>query len=340
MATLGTGKMTLGEAVKREDPNGQQAQMVDVLSQVNAVLQDASFQECNNGTFHQATRVASEPTGQDRIYNEGVSATIGVTEMVTEPTQLLDDRASVDSALLLHQPNPAQFRSEEEDIHMRGISKTLASRVFDGNRATNPKQITGINNRSDYNQLSSSYVYDNAGGNASVTANKTSLYIIQWGARKVTMTHPRNVPGGAMFGLMRTDLGEDLITDPRVSTKAFLGVQTYFSVQFGLFIYDPRMIKRVVNISTTNIDGVDDISWDEEIMFEAVGDLEDNGEGAVIYTNKTLWTQMRKRANEKGNASFTMSEEGEGPFAKKVMFFDTIPIHRVDQITNVQATVS
>ena len=340
MATLSTGKLTLQQLATREDPNGQTAQLVDVISQVNAIIADSMMIECNNGTFHQASRVVSEPSGTERAYNAGVPATVGITEVVTEPTSMIDDRLVMDSAEILHTPNPAQTRMDEETLHLKGMAKQFASRIFDGNRSTSPLQINGINNRSDYNALSSDFVYDNAKGNASATANKSSLYIIQHGLRRFALTHPRNDPGGTNMGLKKRDMGEDMVVDARVSTNSFPAFQTWFELHFGLFIYDPRMIKRIVNISTTNIDGVDDFSWDEEVMFDAVGDLEDNGVGAVIYVNKTIWTQMRKRANEKGNATFTMATEGEGPFAKKVLFFDTIPIHRVDQITNVQATVS
>ncbi len=74
-------------------------------------------------------------------------------------------------------------------------------------------------------------------------------------------------------------------------------------------------------------------------MIDAFNDLEDGGMGAVIYCNRTVKSQMMKRANEKGNASFTQDREGEGPFAKPVLRFWGIPVREVAQITNVQSRV-
>ena len=339
MATF-TGRMTLAELVKREDPNGQAAELVDAISQVNAILEDTMMIECNNGNFHQATRVAEEPSGTTRAYNAGISPTVGVTEVITEPVAMIDNLWQADEALMLHSANPAKERLDEEELHIKGMAKQFASIIFDGNRDTDPNTIQGINNRDDYKNLGTGYVYDNAKGDASATANKSSIYVIQHGKKRFTLLHPRNDPGtGGSYGIKKKDMGIDLVADSIATTKVYPAVRTWFELHFGMFIYDARMVKRMCNISTTNIDGVDDFSWDEEIMFDMLGDLEDNGDGAVIYCNKTILAQIRKRSNVKGNGYFTESK-GEGPFARPVLFFDGIPIHRVDQITNVQAQVT
>jgi hypothetical protein len=75
-------------------------------------------------------------------------------------------------------------------------------------------------------------------------------------------------------------------------------------------------------------------------MIDAYNDLEYNGKGCVILCNRTVLAQAQKRANEKGNAFFTMDTEGEGPFARPVTRFMGIPMERVDQITNTQSQVS
>ena len=220
--------------------------------------------------------------------------------------------------------------------------KTHVSRIFNSNRATSPLQINGINNRSDYNALSSDYVYDNAGGNASATANKTSIYLIQFGEGMVTFLFPRNDSIGNTMGMPISlqDFGEDIIADSVVSTKKYPAWRTWFEIHFGLGIHDPRTIKRIVNISTSNIDGVDDFSFDEDLLIDATNDFEHGGRGAVIVCNRTIKAQMQKRANEKGNAQYTQDMEGDGVFARKVLRFWGIPIAEVAQITNTQATVS
>lgn len=344
MATLALGtSLTLAELMRRETPDGNLADLVDVLNETNAITQDATWIPCNRRTMHQDTQTASEPSGETRIYDQGVAVEAGVSQLVTEPTEMLDGRSNVDAAKMDHQPGGAgPSRTQEDGFFLRGMTKTFVGRLFSGNRAINVGQINGINNRSDYNALSSDYVFDNAGGNASATVNKTSIYIIQWGMKQVNLIYPRNdAPNGSpQFPISQEDLGRDLVVDERVSTKQFLAYRTYFQIHFGIFIHDPRTIKRIVNISTTNIDGVDDFSFDEDLLIEAITELENDGAGAVMYINKTVFAQMAKRANEKGNAQYTMDVEGEGPFAKRVLRFWGIPFKRVDQITSTQETVS
>ncbi len=339
MATLALGtELTIAELVNREDPNGMMAQLVDVISETNKIVQDATWIECNNGTYHEDTRILSEPTGDERIYDMGVAREAGRTEKVIEPTCMLDGLSVVDAAKLRHTPDELAARLMEDQFFFRGMSKTFASRLFDGSRSTDPTQINGINNRSDYNALSSDYTYDNAGGAASATANKTSIYIVQWGFKKANLIYPRNDPNaGTEFGIKMEDFGKDLVTDANASTKQFPAWRTWFENHFGIFIHDPRCLKRIVNISTTNIDNVDDFSFDEDYLIDAVVDLEYDGDGAVIYCNRTVMGQIWKRAKDKSNVNFTIQD---GPFGKPIPAFQMIPIKRVDKITSTQSTVS
>jgi len=340
MATLATGTdLTLAELVNREDPNGQMAQLVDVISETNKIVQDATWIECNDGTKHEDTRTLTEPSGTERLYDEGVTREAGRTEPVIEPVCMLDGLSVVDAAKLRHTPDELASRLMEDQFFLRGMSKTFCTRLFDGNRTTNARQINGINSSvRDYAALSSDYTYDNAGGAASVTANKTSMYIIQWGMKKVNLIYPRNDPNGDMrYGIKMEDFGKDLIADRNVGTKSYPAWRTWFECHFGIFIHDPRCIKRVVNISTTNIDSVDDFSFNEDYLIDAVVDLEYDGDGAVIYCNRTVMGQIWKRAKDKANVNFTVDRD---PFGKPIAMFQTIPIKRVDKITSVQATIS
>lgn len=343
MATRALGTtLTMAELVRREAPDGTAATIVDVISEENEINKFAQWEMCNRITMHQISRNASEPAGSTRMYNQGVTPEAGVTEIVTEPTEMLDGVSIVDSALIRHQPDQAQARATEDGIFIRGMFKTHVNRIFNSNRATSPLQINGINNRADYNTLSSDFVFDNAGGNASATANKTSIYIIQFGEGMTTFIFPRNDSIGNTMGMPISlqDFGEDLVADSVVSTKTFPAWRTWFEIHFGLAIHDQRTIKRIVNISTTNIDGVDDFSFDENLMVDATTEMEHGGRGAVIFVNRAIKAQMQKRANEKGNAQYTQDMEGDGVFAKPVLRFWGIPVAEVAQITSTQATVS
>ncbi len=353
MSTRAFGtNLTLAELVRREDPDGSMADIVDVLSQTNAIVMDSTWIRANDGSSHQHTRAVTEPTGAERMFGQGVQREAGVTEVVNEPTCLLSGLSVPDADMMRQQPEgPELARAAEDAFFINGLTKTHVSRIFDGDRATHPLHINGINNRADYNALSSDYVFDNAGGNASVTANKTSIYFIQFGHKMVNWIYPRgmapNTSGisneiskSTVGPITMRDFGEDLMQDPlnTTNTAMYPAFRSWFVVAFGIDIADPRMIKRIVNISTTNIDGVDDFSFDENPMIDAFNELENGGMGAVIYCNRTVKAQMMKRANIKGNA-FIQAIEGEGPFARPVLRFWGIPVREVAQITNTQATV-
>ena len=262
MATYALGTyLTIAELIRREDPKGNLAQIIDVLNEENRILEDMTWLECNSGTYYEDTRTASEPAGSERAYDEGVNPEAGVSEKILEPTCLFNGLSEVDEKKFQHAPEPGAARLQEDGFFMRGLTKTFVSRFFDGNRATDQRQIMGINNRSRYSTLqtfgSETEVFDNAEGNASATANKTSIYCIQWGEKKVNMIYPRNdAPSDGGLPIKMEDFGRTIQTDVG-GTKKRPVWQTWFTNDFGIFIHDYRCVKRVVNISTTNIDDVD-----------------------------------------------------------------------------------
>ena len=342
MATLGLGtSMTLAEIVRRKDPKGNIADIVNVLNETNEIVQDVKWEECNNGTYHEATRLATKPTGALRAYNMGVASEVSVTEKITEPTSMRAGMSKVDETLLRHTGNPALVRAQEDAFYMEGMVEQFVRDMFDGNRATSPLSINGINNRADYNVQSSEHVFDNAKGNASATANKSSIYIVQWGDKMVNALYPRGDAAGGSMPVKSTDYGVDLVNDDATATRQYPAYRTWLELHYGLFIYDPRCIKRLSNISTTNIDGVDDFMFDEELAMEAIAQLEYGRRNAVMYCNKDVLVQIQWRANQKTNAFFTQDKEaGDGSFAKPVYRFNGVPIRIVDAITSTQAKIS
>ncbi|GAI18163.1 unnamed protein product, partial [marine sediment metagenome] len=171
---LGTN-LTIMELIRREAPNGMLAQIIDVLNEENRILEDITWLECNSGTYYEDTRTASEPTGSERAYDEGVNPEAGVTEKILEPTCMFNALSETDVMKFQHSPDPMGARLQEDQFFLKGMTKTFVSRLFDGNRNTDPRQIMGINNRPLYStlQTNETEVFDNAGGNASTADNKT-----------------------------------------------------------------------------------------------------------------------------------------------------------------------
>jgi len=343
MATLTlTSQATLMELAQAEH-NAKLMPIVNVLSEVNEILLDAQWAECNNRTTHKGLRASTEPTGTERQYNQGIDPEFATTTPFDEPTCMLDGLSKVDAALLRHSPDGLAERLQRDKMYMRGMSKTFANRLIYGDRGTYPDRINGITVREGYNELSDAYTYDNAGGNASATENKMSIIIVGWGPGKVRLIYPRNdAPGGSKvldpdvvgLGIRVKDFGLDLVTD--ANDKEYPGYRTWLEIHFGLMIEDPRYIRRIVNISRTNIDGIDDFSFNEDYLIDAFNDMPD-WDGCAIYVPRAVRGQIWKRVKDKGNVYFT---PGKDVFGRPQAQFMEIPIRLVDQMSGSEAEVT
>ena len=102
MSVLATTNPTLLDLAKRTDPDGNIAQLVELLNQVgDDVLTDMGWQEGNLPTGHRTTMRTGLPTPTWRKINAGVQPTKSTTAQVTFNTGMLEAYAEVDKALAL-----------------------------------------------------------------------------------------------------------------------------------------------------------------------------------------------------------------------------------------------
>jgi len=344
--------MTLAEQANRTHNNAL-LDIINPLSKTNRIMLFAQWEECNNGTTMKGVRVSTEPTGTWRDYDEGVAQGTGTTTPFEEPTSMLAHILSVDKSRKRHAPNPEKFMNDEIEIQSRGLVKQSISAFFYGDRDSDSsyagKLPRGLIYRSDYNQLSSDYVYDNAGGNASATANKTSAYIISFGTKKVTMIHPR---GDAMgdtqpsqnvdsqstpvegMGLRLQKLMKDTAQDS--NSNEYPADNIWYEQAWGICVHDPRYIRRVANISTTNIDEVDDYSFNEDYIIDAITDMPDIID-AVVAVNRNLMAQVWKRVKD---SSARMFDQAKDAFGEPVPVIAGLPVVLCDSIVSTESTVS
>ncbi len=331
-----TGQLTLMEIAQREHA-GTLLPIVNVISKVNEILLDAQWTEANNGTSRKGSRQSTEPTGTERDYSEGIDPESGTVEPFEEPTCMLDGLSKVDAALLQHSVAPLQERLDRDQMYLRGMAKTFASRLFTGDRSTYPKQINGFGTRAKWNALGTGYVYDNAGGNASATANKSDIWVIGWGVGKVRLIYPRNdMLGNAMpsdtppvegLGIRVQDFGKNLITD--ADGKEYPGYRTWLELHFGLMIEDYRYVRRVANISNTNIDNVDDFGFNEDYLIDALNDMQDL-DGAAIYVPRAVRGQIWKRVKDKHNMLYSQDKD---VFGRPMAMMNEVPIRLCETLS-------
>jgi len=332
------------------DPKGALIPLIQALSQEMEMFGDAHFEACNDGSGHIGVTELSQPTGTYRAFNEGIATEVPTFAEFREPMVMLDGRFKADRALLLKKARgdrglAAQLRARMIGQYMVGMLKNHMTELIYGTRATG-KSPKGIEMRSDYNTLSSAYTHDNAGGAASSTENKTSLLLIGWGPEKYTWIYSKNeAPEGGSInqpgtpltgvGISVEALTDDWVDDVlAVANRKFMAVRNNLNLHISHAIMDARYVQRMCNISTTNIDGVDDFGFDEKVLIDMLESMPDHN-NAVMYCNKTLRAQIRKRINEKGNVWHTVTD----PFGRKVPGIDNIPLHIIEKITNTEATV-
>ena len=318
-------QLTMLEMVKRLN-NGSLTTIAETMTKKNAILEDAPWLEANKKNSHQITERIYIPTGSKRKYNQGVAKVATATRQIIEPGMMVEAYSEPDVALALHSGNAAKFRADEDMGIIEGMSQSLALDMFYAGGAAD--EFKGLAPRlSGYDGVR---CFDNAGGAASATANKTSIYLVGWGERSAFMFHPE---GDQNCGIKHRDLGEVTVKD--AAGGQYQAYRSHFQVHGGLAVKDHRNIKRICNISTSNIDGVDDFYLDMGFLRAAINEM-DNLDGAVIYVNSTIMTQIEELADAKLNVHYS----GENPWGKPQMHFRGIPIKLCRAISNNEATVS
>lgn len=349
MTTIALGTHVSALEVSRHFHDKRLLPLIQALSQQMEMFGDVHMEECNDGTGHVGVTESSQPTGTYRSYNQGIATETSTSEEFREPTTMLDGRWRADRALLMHKAKgdmgqAATIRARMINQYIIGMLKTFQTSIFYGTRSDG-KSPKGLIQRSNWNTLTSAYTHDNAGGAASGTANKTSMWLIGHGPEKYAWIYPANdaptsgtiaQPGSPISGLgVKVEaLPDDEVLDID-GVNFFMAVRNYLELHLGHAVMDARYIQRMVNISTTNIDGVDDFSFDENVLIDMLEAMPDHM-NAVFYCNKTLRAQLRKRVSEKGNVWQTVTD----PFGRVVTQYDGIPIHIVERITNTESTVS
>lgn len=313
--------LTLIEVVKRHDPNGDMATIVDALMQQNDILQDAVWREANDRFGNKATRWAKEPSGTWRKLTSGVAKERGETVEMYDTIGMLDTISKSDIEIINAFRNPKQARNDEAMAFIRGLGKTMASTMIYGSTATDPEKFNGLAIRMDAIAATANVI--NEGGTGS---DLCSIFVVDWGVDTVHMLYPLN----SKAGLEHTDMGVQLVA--ATSTTDYRAYVDYFSWKAGLAVKNPKSVGRIANIESTGTTNI----FDEDNLITLLNRMT-KGPGRRIYCNQTVLTQMEIRAKDKTNINYTKAD-GIAPGMN--LFFKGVPIRQVDQIVITEAALS
>lgn len=239
--------LTLADIGRRLDPDGRVADMADLLSQCNEMVDDMPLVEANGLTSHVTTLVTGLPKGTYTRYYQGVQYTKSNTAQVEFGMSLLRDYSQIDKKLASLGGNQETLRRKEDMRHMEGLSQQQSVTLAYGNSTTTPEQFTGFAPFFNTVSLSTAQnavnVFD-CGGTGSSNA---SIWMIGWSPETVYGIYPKGSKGGLVF----EDKG-DVVPGFDANNLRFEAYTSHFEWQLGLVVEDWRYVVRLCNIDTTS----------------------------------------------------------------------------------------
>ena len=313
--------------------NNEIIDVAEVLNETNDIIADAHVEQANDITSHVVSRRTALPTVTWNKVGNGWSATTGLVQQARETIGMLKARYQCPDDVMRLQPNPSKFRMQQERGYIESLGQEVANTLIYGGITPStgtltpaPEEFTGLAAR--YASLSTSQTTYVANNGDSSAADDTSIWFIQWGPGKVYLVYPRN---SGQVGIKKEDKGMQLVSgDNSLDLWAHI---TEFSWDVGLCIEDGRSVKRLANISATSGD-----TWtlDEDKIIETRNNFKYTQGMIYMYCNEQTFTQLQILAKDKNNVHWTESN----PFGKPQLYFQDMPVRRLDAIVNTEASLT
>lgn len=337
----GAGELpNLVNVTKRLDPDGSIADIAEMLTQFNPILEDIPMVMGNSELGHVTTVRSDLPTPTWRRLNYGVRPSKSMTTQVTDTVGMLEDYSEVDKDLAMINGNTAEFRMSEDTPHLEAMSNTMATTLFYGDTSANPERFLGLAPRYDVlgtpankpnAQVNSAYLKNIIGAGGTTADSQTSVWYVVWGPQTVHGIYPK----GSVAGLTSKDLGEHTLYDNEGGR--FQGFRTHYQWKMGLSVRDWRYIVRVPNIELANMDDADAQKALYHAMIQAKYAVPQNNVGrGVFYASPAVHAMLDIAAVEKANAALGYSQV----FGKEVLSFRGVPIKTCNAILETEAVVT
>jgi len=339
MATLSTAWPTLLDVANRLDPNGSIAQVAEILTQYNEVLDDIAWVEGNLPTGHKTTIRSSIPAGTWRLLNQGITPVKSQANQIIETCGMLENYSEVDKALAQLNGNSAAWRLSEDKAIIEGISQSLSTALIYGDTSVNPERFVGLTPR--YYATSGANTSDNVISAGGVGSDNTSIWLVGWSDQTVHGIYPK----GSMAGLQMKDLGEQTLYD--ASLGRYQGYRTHYKFDCGLAVRDWRFVVRIANIDISALETAGDGSDTSANLLKYMSMALDKfppmgGVRPVFYMNNRVRAMLRVKLVNKSNTFLTL-QDWESPISglkRPALTFMGVPCRRVDSILNTEAVVS
>lgn len=135
---------TLADVMDRTDPNGDLADIVEVLTETNEMIPEITWVEANNKFSHRTTVRTGLPTVTWRKLNYGVQPSKSKTAQVTDTCGMLEAFSRVDKKLAEINGMLESWRASEERPFLEAMSQEFQRAILFGDSARDPAKIMGF----------------------------------------------------------------------------------------------------------------------------------------------------------------------------------------------------
>lgn len=339
MATIGSSVATLVDWSVLQDPKGNVPDVINLLSENDEFLQNFKFITANGPDYHQTTQVTGEPTVAFRAYNEGAAQSKASFANIQDQMGMLETFSEIDKGLVDRNGNGARFRMMMEKPFLESLRKKALSTLIYGDHTNDPESFDGLSVR--FANLTTG-LYDNsmisAGGSGS---DNTSVWLLNVGERSVHGI----IPNEPNVGLTMEDEGVQTIqTDTTGVGGARMKVyRTHWMWKLGLAVPDWRHVVRLCNIDVSAL-VANSTPYDLIIAMSRMIDRIPSftGTSPMFLVNSTVASWMRVQALAKSSSAIAAQDALDqfGNPMRGTLKFLGIPVYRVDQILNTEATVA
>ncbi len=351
MASTGSeNAVSLIDWAKTRDPKGNSADIAELMTQSNELINHLYWQEGNGANFHRISQRIGLPTVYYRQLGQPVNPSKSGYAQFDEAMSICEGWSEIDVDLAKMEGDEARFRFLEALGFIEAQCQQFASTFFYGDTTKNPDRFMGLSARYSTGDKTlagnAQNVIDGGGGSS---APNTSIWLINSGPRSLMGIFPKGTPSG----IQRKNFGEVVMPGTAGYAQGRLEVfQEKFSWKAGLALKNWQWCVRIPNIDTDNLVNETGAADLLKLMTKAMYRLPSistpasttgNPLMSIAMTgrpffamNRTVREMLEIQAQNKTNSQLKL-EDVDG---RKVLSFKGIPLTNSDALLNSEAQVT
>lgn len=312
-------RYTLADYAQELRASEADMKLIQTIEDTEPLFKSAPLIKCNAGNEHLTQVVSKYPKGQTRGFNEGVTAEKAGTRVVKDTTCMTETYNEIDVKIVQMNKNSAKWRSTQDQIFVRGLTHSVAERIFQGSKKRDINEFDGLCAR--YSKINGTNVI-NAGGTAT-DGELQDIFLINWGENTCHLIYPE----GGIAGL--SSRFEQNVDVRDAKNRVFKADRTWYSWDLGLAIPDPAQVVRICNVPLTKaLNGRAGYDIINALIMATEGLPNDVLPGCGIYMSQKMRAALRLQINGTENVNLTWEEVA----GKRVLNWDGIAVHKVDNI--------